>query len=770
MSSGVSPAYIKTAEDRILVLDRLEQTVGREEGADLIIADKSISRVHAVLRYDSGTWTLEDLESRNKTFINEKAIQPRTPTPLTDGCTVHFGYVKVSFHMGMPNDMAVDVGATVAINMDDLRKAQQAAAAPAPAAKPTRAPEPPPPAMTAGGTMVMKPIKRGEAAAVPPDALGYLELASVDKMIRLYIRTPVAKLGTDPRECDLLINEREADGEHAEVRYNRDKTITIKNLSSTYGTWVDGRRVAKANLVEGTMVKIGDSTYIYHHIKNPILEEDKNAATRAAVRFLIVAVLVLMAAAGGYFVWLNSQRKPQTNALGSAEVAVRQEILDLVNIGKYAQAATRIQEITDSSTIDEATKSMAAELRGDVVLLRDARDAISKKNIGSAYETVLKVSTSGPVAEQAKVDIADIKEKYVQYLQDVGERVVEMEKKGEFDILLTTTLPALRAADKTNEGKWVATESRVRLKKKLLEVYRSGVGEVKNDYEAVREKVVKATEEANAAMASDSSLSAELTPFLDKLKDLELDADFMKAYLTFDGSVGTEYIKSVVNSIGKDYDAGRRAIMDQNIATLDRAMVLKAEFEAVLPTIQGMRPDVSLVQKLDALLANRNEVQQLERDPRFTLKAIAERDIEAVEDAKKKQIVDVWTLTAPPIDRNTYAGKIEFALEQRERAFLVLSMFPREARLDRDDMNIVQNWVRDPDLAKIFQDANRMYNTARTDVTQFVLETYKTTKEEYVIMNTDKYLDRLAAGTIPEDSETADKIEALRNRLRTEFK
>jgi len=767
MSSGVSPAYIKTAEDRILVLDRLEQTVGREEGADLIIADKSISRVHAVLRYDSGTWTLEDLESRNKTFINEKALQPRTPTALADGCTVHFGYVKVSFHMGLPNAAAVDVGATVAINMDDLRKAQQAAAAPKPSAEPE---PPPPPQVTAGGTMVMKPLKRGEAAAVPPDALGYLELASVDKAIRLYIRTPVAKLGTDPRECDLLINEREADGEHAEIRYNRDKTITLKNLSSTFGTWVDGRRVAKANLVEGTMIKIGDSTYIYHHIKNPVLEEDKNAATRAAIRFLIVAVLVLMAAAGGYFVWLNSQRKPQTKGLGASEVAVRQEILDLVNIGKYAQAATRIQEITDSSSIDEATKAMAAELRGDVVLLRDARDAVTKNNIGRAYETVLKVSTSGDVAAQAKVDIADIKDKYVQYLKDVGERVVEMEKKGEFDVLLSTTLPALRSTDKVNEDKWIATESRVRLKKKLLEAYRSGVAEVKNDYEAVRTKVVAAADDAKAAMASDSSLATELAPFMDKLKDLELDADFMKAYLTFDGSVGTEYIKSIFASIGTDYDAGRRAIMEQSIATLDRAMELKAEFEAVLPTIQGMKPDVNLVKKLDTLLANRKEVQQLERDPRFTLKAIAERDIEAVEDAKKKQINDVWTLTAPPIDRSTYAGKIEAALEQRERAYLVLSMFPREARLDRDDMNIVQNWVRDRDLAKIFQDANRMYNTGRTDVTQYVLETYKTTKEEHVVMNTDKYLDRLAAATIPEDNETADKIQALRDRLRTEFR
>lgn len=768
MSSGVSPAYIKTAEDRILVLDRLEQTVGREEGADLIIADKSISRVHAVLRYDSGTWTLEDLESRNKTFINEKAIQPRTPTPLTDGCTVHFGYVKVSFHMGLPNVGAVDVGATVAINMEDLKKAQRAAAAPkAPSAEPE---PPPPPAMTAGGTMVMKPLKRGEAAAVPADALGYLELASVDKMIRLYIRTPIAKLGTDPRECDLLINEREADGEHAEIKYNRDKTITIKNLSSTFGTWVDGRRVAKANLVEGTMVKIGDSTYIYHHIKNPILEEDKNAATRAAIRFLIVAVLVLMAAAGGYFAWLQSQRKPQTKGLGNTEVAVRQEILDLVNIGKYAQAASRIQEITDSSTIDEATKMMAAELRGDVVLLRDARDAVTKKNIGKAYENVLKVNASSPVAEQAKVDIEDIKQKYVQYLQDVGNRVIEMEKNGEFDTLLSTTLPALRAADTTNEQKWITTEARVRMKKKLLDVYRAGVAEVKNDYESVKSKVQAAAEEAQKATASDSDLASQISPFMDKLRDLELDADFMKAYLTFDGSAGTDYIKSIFASIGSDYDAGRRSIMEQNLAVLDRAMVLKAEFESVLPTIQGMKPNVELVQKLDALLANRLEVRQLERDPRFTLKAIAERDIEAVEEAKKKQISDVWNLVAPPIDRSTYAGKIESALEQRERAFLVLSMFPREARLDRDDMSIVQNWVRDGELAKIFQDANRMYNTARTDVTQFVLETYKTTKEEQVIKNTDAYLQRLALATIPEDNETADKIQALSDRIRSEFK
>ena len=45
-------------------------TVGRDDSADLQLRDKAISRRHATLRVEGETAVIEDLGSRNGTFVN----------------------------------------------------------------------------------------------------------------------------------------------------------------------------------------------------------------------------------------------------------------------------------------------------------------------------------------------------------------------------------------------------------------------------------------------------------------------------------------------------------------------------------------------------------------------------------------------------------------------------------------------------------------------------------------------------------------------------
>ncbi|TDO48903.1 FHA domain-containing protein [Kribbella sp. VKM Ac-2571] len=71
-------------------------TIGRASNADIRLqADDQISRIHARLNRDGGTWTLHD-ESRNGTGLNGRRLT--APTPLTNGDRIHIGRSILTFH------------------------------------------------------------------------------------------------------------------------------------------------------------------------------------------------------------------------------------------------------------------------------------------------------------------------------------------------------------------------------------------------------------------------------------------------------------------------------------------------------------------------------------------------------------------------------------------------------------------------------------------------------------------------------------------------
>lgn len=86
-------------------IDRDEMTLGRGEECDIVIADRQISRVHLRVRRDSLGYVLEDLGSKNGTFVNGKQIQAGLPERLKDGDEIHVALaVRLAF---------VGAGATV---------------------------------------------------------------------------------------------------------------------------------------------------------------------------------------------------------------------------------------------------------------------------------------------------------------------------------------------------------------------------------------------------------------------------------------------------------------------------------------------------------------------------------------------------------------------------------------------------------------------------------------------------------------------------------
>jgi pSer/pThr/pTyr-binding forkhead associated (FHA) protein len=74
-------------------------TIGRTNGNDLIISERTVSRRHARLWFDNGRWLLEDIQSANGTLVNNMRLIPNQPVALNDNDVINFGDEVVVFNI-----------------------------------------------------------------------------------------------------------------------------------------------------------------------------------------------------------------------------------------------------------------------------------------------------------------------------------------------------------------------------------------------------------------------------------------------------------------------------------------------------------------------------------------------------------------------------------------------------------------------------------------------------------------------------------------------
>jgi pSer/pThr/pTyr-binding forkhead associated (FHA) protein len=79
-------------------------TIGRGSQNDVVLADDSVSTVHARLEYADGAWRLTDLDSTNGTYVDGMRLAPQVPTPLADGAAVRFGGARLQFRAVAESD------------------------------------------------------------------------------------------------------------------------------------------------------------------------------------------------------------------------------------------------------------------------------------------------------------------------------------------------------------------------------------------------------------------------------------------------------------------------------------------------------------------------------------------------------------------------------------------------------------------------------------------------------------------------------------------
>jgi DNA-binding winged helix-turn-helix (wHTH) protein len=87
------PAIWLVSGERRIPLEAGESIIGRDPAAAVVLDDPSVSRRHARIVVSDEGATLEDLGSKNGTFLGDARV--RLAAPLSDGDTIRIGSVRL---------------------------------------------------------------------------------------------------------------------------------------------------------------------------------------------------------------------------------------------------------------------------------------------------------------------------------------------------------------------------------------------------------------------------------------------------------------------------------------------------------------------------------------------------------------------------------------------------------------------------------------------------------------------------------------------------
>ncbi|MEO6890350.1 MAG: FHA domain-containing protein [Ktedonobacteraceae bacterium] len=278
-------------------------TLGREPGNDIVISDPTVSRHHARLVWQNGTWSIEKLSSQNMLTVNQRNAQQET---IRDRDTIGLGtgttfllLARAGAQQAMPPPRGEQPAAQPAPGQPSFQEpppmygahlpapppppgqssfqgqppmyiARQPAPPPVPNYLPTEAaprPQLVPPLPGGGGTDRIVGYQPG-AGVVPGQSVPSLEVSSnVHQEKHTYpLNKQVINIGRDPSN-DIVISEPTVSGFHAQIVYDGNQPYIIhphptrgKTLNGLLyqGRHIRGDEPFRKALERGDIFRIGD--------------------------------------------------------------------------------------------------------------------------------------------------------------------------------------------------------------------------------------------------------------------------------------------------------------------------------------------------------------------------------------------------------------------------------------------------------------------------------------------------------------------------------
>lgn len=205
-------------------LDSDEMTVGRKD-ADLVIRDRSISRVHCRLEHRDDGWRVVDLGSKNGVFVNGRKVEEEKLSHLDE---IGVGQSLLLFAESGPSQ-------------DDQLQDQRE--------------ESPPPS---DDTRVDEK-NREKIPELPPNRSFFLEFMGGGKKGRSVEFDKGRMILGRGDEADVKIEDDQVSRKHASVEVYSREQIYMSDLASQNGTWLNGMKIKNTRLMHGDLVRVGNT-------------------------------------------------------------------------------------------------------------------------------------------------------------------------------------------------------------------------------------------------------------------------------------------------------------------------------------------------------------------------------------------------------------------------------------------------------------------------------------------------------------------------------
>ncbi len=193
-------------------------TIGRSRECDIFLEDLAVHRKQASILFTASGYVLRDDNGSGDCFVNEQPVSERL---LRDGDEMRFGNTKLTFygHEGTrPFQLATSRG---------------------------------------------RESKLAKKADPNDSTIAKLDLSNMRGMIRSFELPGELTIGRS-RDCDVFLEDLAVSRLHATIREVGDGSYEIEDHHSAAGTFVNGMRITRYQLIEGDIVQIGLNKLIFH--------------------------------------------------------------------------------------------------------------------------------------------------------------------------------------------------------------------------------------------------------------------------------------------------------------------------------------------------------------------------------------------------------------------------------------------------------------------------------------------------------------------------
>ncbi|MCO5143531.1 MAG: FHA domain-containing protein [Oligoflexia bacterium] len=207
-----------------------EITIGRSPGCTIHLDEPSISRLHAVIRFQSGSWMVERKANFGAVLLNGNEVEN---APLEGGEEIQVG--QYSLRINLDGQSASPGAVATPDNFEDDGRTK----------------------FISAGVNALLRFEPGGA-----NVTEYL------------IEGDVALFGRGSN-CDVILSEKKASRKHFEIR-REGLSFYLKDLNSANGTMVNGNNVTEVELVAGDVIQVGVSK-IEFSVENKDFFQNQNA-------------------------------------------------------------------------------------------------------------------------------------------------------------------------------------------------------------------------------------------------------------------------------------------------------------------------------------------------------------------------------------------------------------------------------------------------------------------------------------------------------------